>query len=132
MTIDDCKNEGKGIAFDADVLINMKQGRYPEGLLLQIPISHRFTTVINAFEFLRGEGDGEDWMRDKRIRIIPISKQASETFWSLFKAGESEEGGLADWLTAATVIANRFALATANVRHFENIRKLPYVQEFAP
>lgn len=134
---------GKLFIFDTNVLIDayneLKMGEGPTKRYLDnIPRGRRTTTVVNLFEFAFVQDVRHEemekrrrWLRNYGIRVLPLSKNASETFYNLSRAHKPPSTLLADMLIASIAIVERCVLVTRNVSDFRRIRGLDLVSEFA-
>jgi predicted nucleic acid-binding protein len=93
---------------------------------------------VNLFEFafvqnvpLEKMKKYERWLESYGIRVLPLSKKASETFQNLAKVHKPPSNRLADMLTASISLAEGGVLATRNIVHFIKIKGLLLVSEFA-
>jgi len=143
VTIEEAKGIEKPFIFDTCVLIDayneLKKGEGPTKRYLDnIPRGRRTTTVVNLFEFAfvedvpREEMEKcERWLKDYGIRVLALSKKASETFQILSRIHKPPNKFLADMLIASISLVEGGVLATRNIVHFEKIKGLFLVSEFA-
>lgn len=124
---------------DTNILSELIKRRPNPHLLSQLrskPARSLFTSCICLMELRFGSALRKDaeafWQRINeeiisRINIVPFGERealvAGDVLAELRKTGQSI--GLEDVLIAACAISNKFAVVTANTRHFSQIRGLP-------
>ena len=123
---------------DTNILSELIKKRPNPHLLSQLrsrPARSLFTSCICLMELRFGSALRKDaeafWQRINeeiisRINIVPFGEKealvAGDILADLRKAGQSM--GIEDVLIAASAISNKFAVITANIRHFSKIRGL--------
>lgn len=123
---------------DTNILSELIKKRPNPHLLSQLrsrPARSLFTSCICLMELRFGGAVRKDaeafWQRINeeiisRINVVPFGEKealvAGDILADLRKAGQST--GIEDVLIAASAISNKFAVVTANTRHFSKIRGL--------
>lgn len=134
----ECLKLRRGILFDTSALFEMfaheERHATTHPLLLRIQPTHRYTSIVNMFEFVCDKPrevvrNRRSWLKDKGIRSVPVTQAISATFQSLL--GETVGCHLLrDLMTAATAKAERLALASQD-NDFQDISGILWVAEFA-
>lgn len=139
VTIAEWRSIKKGIIFDTGILIAIWKDEKRQGpfysYFLRIPMEQRYCSVVAAFEFLNGISKKEfdnrrRWLKNKGIKFLEFSRKASKTFWNLFNRYRFQKELLCDMLIASTTLSLGYAIATNNVKDFEKIPGLDWIEEF--
>lgn len=118
--------------FDTDVLIwYLKGNTKARALLASVHHGERQTSVMSHMELLAGNRGArevreiEGFLRAIFSQVIPLEESISSLGVRLMRRHAGPDGlRPADALIAATALARRQPLATANVRHYRPIRGL--------